>query len=140
MKTDVPGQNSSVERADALFAQHRQEIYRSTDRLFERLMIVQWLAGIAAAFLIAPRTWSGQTSQIHIHVWGAIFIGGVISAFPIWMIRVWPGAAITRHVVAVAQMLMSALLIDLTGGRIETHFHVFGSLLLLSFYRDWRVL
>jgi sigma-B regulation protein RsbU (phosphoserine phosphatase) len=28
----------------------------------------------------------------------------------------------------------------LTGGRIETHFHVFGSLAFLAFYRDWRVL
>jgi signal transduction histidine kinase/DNA-binding response OmpR family regulator len=37
-------------------------------------------------------------------------------------------------------MLMSALLIHLTGGRIETHFHVFGSLAFLAFYRDWKVL
>jgi two-component sensor histidine kinase len=37
-------------------------------------------------------------------------------------------------------MLMGALLIHLTGGRIETHFHVFGSLAFLSFYRDWRLL
>jgi PAS domain S-box-containing protein len=35
---------------------------------------------------------------------------------------------------------MSSLLIHFTGGRIETHFHVFGSLAFLSFYRDWRVL
>ena len=35
---------------------------------------------------------------------------------------------------------MSALLIHLSGGRIETHFHVFGSLVILSFYRDWGVL
>jgi signal transduction histidine kinase len=35
---------------------------------------------------------------------------------------------------------MSALLIHLTGGRIETHFHVFGSLAFLAFYRDWKVL
>src|SRR5207302_2447214 len=56
------------------------------------------------------------------------------------MTRAWPGAAITRYVIAVAQMLMSALLISVTGGRIETHFHVFGSLVILSFYRDWRVL
>ena len=34
---------------------------------------------------------------------------------------------------------MSGLLIHLTGGRIETHFHVFGSLAFLAFYRDWRV-
>src|SRR3954452_2416843 len=37
-------------------------------------------------------------------------------------------------------MLMTALLIDLTGGRIATHFHVFGSLAILAFYRDWKVL
>jgi len=37
-------------------------------------------------------------------------------------------------------MAMSALLIHLSGGRIETHFHVFGSLAFLAFYRDWRVL
>jgi two-component system, sensor histidine kinase and response regulator len=35
---------------------------------------------------------------------------------------------------------MSGLLIHLSGGRIETHFHVFGSLAFLAFYRDWRVL
>src|SRR5436305_12382660 len=56
------------------------------------------------------------------------------------MTRAWPGTALTRHIIAVAQTLMSVLLIDLTGGRIETHFHVFGSLVILSFYRDWRVL
>src|SRR6202007_2070187 len=50
------------------------------------------------------------------------------------------GAFSTRCVVAASQMLWSALLIHLTGGRIETHFHVFGSLAFLAFYRDWRVL
>nr|WP_303652938.1 EAL domain-containing protein [Paludisphaera mucosa] len=35
---------------------------------------------------------------------------------------------------------MGALLIHLSGGRIETHFHIFGSLAFLAFYRDWRVL
>jgi PAS domain S-box-containing protein len=139
MKT-ATGHDFSSARADELFDQHRQQIYVRTDRLFARLMIVQWLAGIAAALFIAPRTWSGQMSQVHIHVWGAIFIGAAISAFPLWMIHTSPGAAVTRYVVAMAQMLMSALLIDLTGGRIETHFHVFGSLVILSFYRDWRVL
>ena len=43
-----------------------------------------------------------------------------------------PGRASTRHVIAVGQMLTSALLIHLTGGRIETHFHVFGSLAFLA--------
>lgn len=134
------GVNYSVERAEELFQQHRQEIHRSTDRLFAKLMFFQWILGIVMALFVSPLTWAGQTSQVHIHVWTAIFLGGVISIFPIWMTRAWPGAAVTRHVIAVAQMLMSALLIALSGGRLETHFHVFGSLVILSFYRDWRVL
>src|SRR5712692_9652030 len=140
MKSCATALNSFVKRSDELFEEHRQKLFRNTDKLLARLMLVQWLAGVLAALFISPRTWAGQSSQIHIHVWAAIFIGGAISLFPIWMAQAWPGATITRHVMAVAQVLMSALLIDLTGGRIETHFHVFGSLVILSFYRDWRVL
>src|SRR3954468_21565450 len=128
------------ERAEELFQQHRRQIFRQTDQLFAKLMLFQWVACIVVALLVSPRTWDGGSSQIHIHVWAAVLIGGAISLFPVWMTRAWPGAVVTRHVVAVAQMLMSALLIALTGGRIETHFHVFGSLVILSFYRDWRVL
>lgn len=129
-----------LDRAEELFQNHQQEIYRNTDRLFARLMLFQWAAGIVIALLISPRTWAGSTTEVQIHVWAAIFLGGAITLFPVWMTRVFPGSVATRHVVAVAQMLMSALLITLTGGRIETHFHVFGSLVFLSFYRDWRVL
>src|SRR5256714_5863882 len=127
-------------RADELFSQQQETIYRNTDQLFARLMVFQWIAAIVMAVLISPYTWAGQASEIHIHVWAAIFLGGAISVFPIWLTRMWPGALVTRHVIAVAQMLMSALLISVPGGRIETHFHVFGSLVILSFYRDWRVL
>ena len=131
---------SPAVRADELFKQQQHDIYVKTDQLFAKLMFCQWLACIVMAIVISPYTWSGQTKAIHAHVWAAIFIGGAISVFPIWLTRAWPGAAITRHIIAVAQMLMSALLISVTGGRIETHFHVFGSLVILSFYRDWRVL
>src|SRR3989440_8724783 len=131
---------SPAERADELFQQEQHEIYVKTDQLFAKLMFAQWIACIVMAIVISPYTWHGETEVIHVHVWAAIFLGGAISLFPIWMTRAWPGAAITRYVIAVAQMLMSALLISVTGGRIETHFHVFGSLVILSFYRDWRIL
>src|SRR5436190_1079135 len=134
----IPAANS--ERAEELFQQHRRQIFRQTDQLFAKLMLFQWSGCIVIALLVSPRTWDGVSSQIHMHVWSAILIGGAISLFPVWMTRVWPGSFATRNVIAVAQMLMSALLIALTGGRIETHFHVFGSLVILSFYRDWRVL
>ncbi|HEV3410066.1 MAG TPA: ATP-binding protein [Chthoniobacterales bacterium] len=127
-------------RADELFEQQQQEAFRNTDRLFGRLMILQWLGAIGLALYMSPLTWAGDASEIHPHVWAAIFFGGAISIFPVWLTHAWPGRAFTRHTVAVAQMLMSALLIGLSGGRIETHFHVFGSLVVLSFYHDWRVL
>lgn len=135
-----PAEHPAVARAEELYSQHQHQIYCDTDQLFARLMICQWIAGIVAALIITPQTWDGEVSAVHAHVYASIFIGGLITLLPVWLARVWPGAAVTRYVIAVAQMLMSALLISLTGGRIETHFHVFGSLVILSFYRDWRVL
>ncbi|HEY3104015.1 MAG TPA: PAS domain S-box protein [Pyrinomonadaceae bacterium] len=131
---------TTLDRAGELFAAHQQTIYRTTDRMFAVLMVVQWIAGIAAALWISPRTWIGTVSHTHLHVWAAIFLGGAISVFPIALAVKKPGATITRHSIATGQILMSCLLIYLTGGRIETHFHVFGSLAFLAFYRDWRVL
>ncbi len=127
-------------RTDELWREHRHRIYRNTDRLFGGLLVLQWLAGIAAAYWISPRTWIGNESQVHVHVWAAVVLGGII-ALPPALLAWWrPGEKLTRHVIAIAQMLASALLIHLTGGRAETHFHVFGSLAFLAFYRDWRVL
>ena len=88
---------------------------------------------------LAPHL-GGSASETHIHIWTAVFLGGVIISLPVAMVFFRPGQTATRHLVGIAQMLMGALLIHLTGGRLETHFHVFGSLAFLAFYRDWRVL
>ncbi len=127
-------------RALQLFREDRDAIYRHTDKLFANLMVIQWLAGIAAALVISPRTWIGASSQIHWHVWAAILLGGAIASLPVFLAWKQPGTALARHVIAVSQMLFSVLLIHLTGGRIETHFHIFGSLAFLAIYRDWKVL
>ena len=128
------------DRVAELFAQHQQDIFQRTDRMFAVLMTLQWVGGVLAAYWISPRTWAGTTSQTHVHVWAALLLGGAISSLPIFLAIMRPGRTSTRYVIAVGQMLMGALLIHLSGGRIETHFHVFGSLAFLSFYRDWRVL
>ncbi len=130
---------SVARRAAILFHDHQRSIYNRTDHLFAWLMLCQWLAAIEAALWLTPRTWAGQYSQAHLHLWAAIVFGGAITLFPVLLVKFRSGQALTRHVIAVSQMLMSALLIHLTGGRIETHFHVFGSLAFLAFYRDWRV-
>ena len=127
-------------RSTEILEQHRQQVYGQTDRLFALLMMVQWAAAIAAALWISPRTWAGRASFVHLHVWAAIFLGGTITCLPVGLALFRSGRTLTRHVIAVAQVLMSALLIHLTGGRIETHFHIFGSMAFLALYRDWKVL
>jgi two-component system, sensor histidine kinase and response regulator len=130
---------SQVARAEFLFRESRQVNYRRIDRLFAGLMSVQWVAGLLAAVFISPRAWAGSVSHVHIHVWAALILGGIITIFPVSLALIRPGHASTRYTIAAAQMMMSALLIHLSGGRIETHFHIFGSLAFLAFYRDWRV-
>jgi signal transduction histidine kinase len=136
----VPDAESLDARADAVFHTHQQALYERTDRMFAYLMGGQWIAAIVFALVVSPRTWAGAQSQIHVHVWAALILGGLVSVFPAALALLRPGATSTRYTIAIAQMLMGALLIHLTGGRIETHFHVFGSLAMLAFYRDWRVL
>lgn len=129
-----------VQRAETRYGAHRHEIFSSADRMFAWLMIGQWAFAILLAVTVSPYAWQGKLKTVHVHVWAAIFLGGAITSLPVALAYLRPGALITRHAIAVGQMLWSALLIHLTGGRIETHFHVFGSLALLAFYRDWPVL
>jgi signal transduction histidine kinase len=127
-------------RADELFTDHERLIHERTDRLFAGLMPLQWAGAVAAACWLSPYAWAGESRSLHLHVWLALVYGGIITLYPVILALTRPGLASTRHVIAVAQILMSSLLIHVSGGRIETHFHVFGSLAFLAFYRDWRVL
>src|SRR5271170_1589151 len=137
----IAGIDQSInERAKTLLYEAQQKLYRETERWFGHLLITQWVAAVAAAYWWSPRAWNGTASSVHDHVWLSIFFGGWLSVFPALLAFYRPGRSATRYVIAVSQMLMSSLLIHLTGGRIETHFHIFGSLAFLAFYRDWRVL
>lgn len=128
------------DRARELLEEHRDAIYRRTDRMFAWLMLSQWVAGLVITLWISPVTWVGHYNNTHPHVWAAIVLGGVICSLPVLLAWQLPGKALTRHTIAIGQALASALLIHLMGGRIEAHFHVFGSLAFLAFYRDWTVL
>jgi len=132
--------NKTTIHADDLLATAEDRVYLWGDRMFVGLLAFQWLAGVVLAFFWTSQTWTGAASEVHPHFQAAVILGGLILLLPLWLVRTRPCALQTRLVIAVAQMLSSALLIDLTGGRLETHFHVFGSLAFLSFYRDWRVL
>jgi diguanylate cyclase (GGDEF)-like protein len=110
------------------------------DRMFVWLLGAEWLALMVAAAIFSPRICNGAVSTVHPHLVAAILSGPGIFLPVIAVALLCPGRAFTRHAIAVAQILASILLIDCTGGRIESHFHIFGSLAFLACYRDWRVL
>jgi signal transduction histidine kinase/DNA-binding NarL/FixJ family response regulator len=136
----IPQPQDLDRRAADLFRQHHQGICRGTDRLLAALMFFQWSGGILAANWIMPRTWIGDGIHVSRHIWASVLLGAGIAAIAISFALVRPGRSVTRHVIAICQMLMAGLLIHQLGGQIEMHFYVFGSLAFLAFYRDWRVL
>jgi signal transduction histidine kinase len=131
---------SVAERASEFYGEQLQSVYRRRDWVFVWLFVVQWTFAIGVALVFSPYSWAGKVSTTHVHVLYAVFFGGALTLPTIFLVRAMPGATVNRHVIAVLQMMWSALFIHLTGGRIETHFHVFGSLAYLAFYRDWKVL
>lgn len=122
--------------SEALFKKDLDAVQRRASTIFFWLLGAQWLLGIVLAVWISPRTWTGAEDSTHLHVYLAVLLGGAISGLPMLLLKTHPTWVVTRHVTVVAQMLWSALLIHITGGRIETHFHVFGSLAFVATYRD----
>lgn len=137
---DAHREQRIAERAAALFRERRQHGLQRLDRAFVLLMAGQGAFAILVAVFFSPYGWAGKVKTVHFHVYLALFMGAALTVFPGALTLLNPGRALTRHVIAANQMLWSALLIHLTGGRIETHFHVFGSLAFLSLYLDWKVL
>ncbi|MEM7453401.1 MAG: HAMP domain-containing sensor histidine kinase [Planctomycetota bacterium] len=110
------------------------------DSGFFWLLFAQWVLAGVLTMIVTPTTWIGATEHVHMHVWFGIIFGALVSGFPMFMILKCPGHLQTRLSVGIAQAVWTCLLIHLTGGRIETHFHAFASLAFLAAYRDWRVL
>jgi diguanylate cyclase (GGDEF)-like protein len=136
-----PAASESSARAQNEDIQHQLSlVYVRIDRYFVRLMLLQWVAAIVLALWVRPLPWTVNTSSLPPHLALALLYGGLLTLVPVYLARIAPGRRVTRLTIAVMQMLMSSLLIHLTGGRIETHFHIFGSLAFLAFYLDWQVL
>ncbi len=129
-----------LRRSKEVLNGYKNAIYYKTDLAFIILLLAEWIASVLCAIFISPKTWIGVQSSIHLHVYAAIFLGGIFCLVPCILFFLKRGSLATRMSIAIAQMLFSALLIHLTGGRIETHFHIFGSLAFLAVYRDKNVL
>jgi signal transduction histidine kinase len=117
-----------VSRSREIFEEQIASHRRRIDQLFLYLLIAQWLFGVVLAAAVSS------------HIKLALVVGIVIDVPAIVLILKCPAWAGTRYVVAISQVLWSAMYIMITGGRVETHFHVFGSLAFIALYRDWRVI
>ena len=90
-------------RTGELFLRNLRQIQSRTDRLLYFVLLIQYPAAIAVALIWSPLAWAGSVSSPHFHVWLATILGGLITAFPIYLIRTNPAAPLTRHVIAIAQ-------------------------------------
>jgi PAS domain S-box-containing protein len=129
-----------VIKAQKIYKIQLEKIFSQCDILFSGLLFAEWISGILLAMLWSPRVWRGSVSDTHLHVYLALWLGLAIISLPMLLTIKKQGSVLTRHVIAISQMIMTSFIIHLSGGRIETHFLVFASLAFLSFYRDWRVL
>lgn len=103
-------------------------------------LLAQWGILIALAFIVTPKTWIGATSSANNHLIASIVLGGLVAAFPMFLVWKQRGELTTRLTIGVAYALMGGLFVHVGGGRIEFHFHYFATMAILSIYRDWRVL
>jgi methyl-accepting chemotaxis protein len=87
--TTATGTPALDTRQQVLYEASRHELSVRTDRIFGLLMCVQWVAAIAVAFFVSPKTWAGTAKATHIHVYAAVVLGGLITILPV----VLPGCA-----------------------------------------------
>ncbi len=125
------GRRSQVE---TLFATCEHRVFARTNRLFFWFLLAQWAFTSGFALWVAAEGASPGLAA------GVVCAGGVLALPAVGLIRWLPHAFVTRCTVALAQIGFGVLLVQLSGGRLEAHYHAFGSLAFLSLYRDWRVL
>ncbi len=133
---DAEQSNRAEARAAELVAEQLRAVGWRVDRLFAWVLILEWLAAIAGIALVSPSTGLQSPPVITWVIVGGAFVSGI----PLGLMWCIPGRPLTRHAVAVALIIWSTLLMEHTGGRLGSHFPVFGALAILACYRDWRIL
>lgn len=119
---------------------------RNEDHARQASRIFVWLLPIQLVFVVFVISLTQEDPAIHAgHTafsanWASILFAVALTIGPGYLAWKKPATASTRLTVGLAQLTYSGLIIHVTGGRIESHFHIFASLALLAFYRDWRVI
>ena len=123
-------------RADERLARELHDGRVSLDKQVFWGLIAQW--GLVLVTVLAAS--AGSTFAGADMLCAALLVNGVLSVRPLWLTLRKPGERQTRLTVAICQGLVSTLLLFATGGRPETHLHLFVWLVVLAGYRDVSLL
>lgn len=92
---------------------------------------------IIGHMVLVPLLFGLPTGHFLFSLIGSILIGGI----GILAIRSNPKSRMSAATVGITVMGFSALMIQLTGGRIETHFHIFAMVTSMVIYREaWAII
>lgn len=92
---------------------------------------------IIAHVIVVPLLFGVTTGNFLFSLIASVFIGGI----GMLAIRNNPKSRAASITVGITLMAFSALMIQLTGGRIETHFHIFAMVTSMVIYREaWAII
>ena len=100
--------------------------HQQTDRMMLYVLFGSWLLSFIYAFVFDTYL-------------QAFLIGALIVVPAVVLIASKPGQSITRHVVAMALLLLVALHVQQLNGMVEAHFGFFVVIAILFAYKDWQV-
>lgn len=123
-------------RADERLARELHEGRASLDKQVFWGLLAQWGLALVAVLAASAGSNFADTDMLC----AALLMNGVLSVRPLWLTLRAPGERQTRLTVAICQGLVSTLLLFATGGRPETHLHLFVWLVVLAGYRDVSLL
>ncbi|MDV6314854.1 methyl-accepting chemotaxis protein [Idiomarina sp. HP20-50] len=98
----------------------------SANRVFTGVLLIQLLITLVIAFL--TNDW-----------FVPVLLSLLIVSLPLLLIRTAGQSKLTRHVIAAAVQLITAVHIDQTMGLVEMHFEIFVVMAFLIYYRDWAI-
>src|SRR5689334_8372779 len=93
-----------TDQSNDIFREQQARTAVTTDRAFAVLLGLEWPAAVALALWISPQAWRGSSHTVHEHVWAALLLGGAVVIPPLLSVRLRPGTAGTRQLVAVGQI------------------------------------
>ncbi len=100
------------------------------------VLLAQWTVTLFASIAVANQADHPRLDLLSI----AVLAIGALSLMQLGMILRWPGRTQTRWTIVASEAVISSLLWYVSGGRPESHFHLFAWLVVLSLYRDVPVL